>query len=987
MFKYRRRPYDGDRRRGRDDPPVYRSFDSVRRQGYDVLRKVLADDPECFFHHVPRLLDDVFVLESYYDKNEEYREREVADFYFKECGVDRNVQCQTNSFDYDAQEGPPLWHAAQRMSMPQFKYFIELGCDPRAVAARDGTIPLQVAALVASDFVHIDKAEDMKKKKVEKYWGVYQSIVDMLIEAGGSVNDADGRGWTALMHVCSGRMAAKDYVCEVMRRYDKSKDDERLLYRSELLVLEDLLRRGARADLVTSGGESVLSVLAQSGLYKHFKIVVTKCPEVRTLSNVPNLAGDYPIHIAARARNLSILHGLLELGADPEVRDSTGQTAMSIVIQSVPPTGSRFTRAEDQRLLSVFAHHGVDLSSKPEVLRDAILHGYMPLISVAAETGNGIDPKSPAFHQLLFESAASRHDELFEFMLLAAAWPDDVLCDAYLLRASTCEPQSSENFNRVFHRRRVHNPKHFWDRATAYGLGSHAFKSRAQSQTPGPEEEKEWLTVCDALYVEARTWEDHAKLLHCHDDEPLPEEEQAVFVKQIPTSLIDDDGKPKTVPGDRVEAYYLHRLACFHRIFGFFHPAFLAQYHSVSKTMKDPRQVRGGGGGEFSVPSSTGHSGIDPDVRWLNSPAQYGEKVRMSMHEMQMGLQTQFSAADHVYLQGSVEFFAENFTYFLTNRIFDHPINLRLLVRWYGHVINCLPREHMLQARIVTRLCFLLQRLGSFCHRGSDTPQRPVLANATGWHAYSHRPLHETSAMVRSYIPDAYSDMLVLASEVARIYRPNRCYKTTVFHELLKEPERPRSQSYYERSRPTINKEDLRDRMPIFEALLRGGYDLSTRNGDGVTVIGRALEAHANLIMSDEPDDAVDFALWREIFHLFQVCGNGIHWDMPFDYAVTIKDRMVSQVPDMELVVPHGRSYSAAKGMVPRLQDLAAKTILKLHVGVRQYLPPRMLQLVDLHRPPPHPAGLPIWRFKDKCHEPRNEDFNRKRESYNHMWD
>ena len=961
MFKYRRRRY----LQGRSHEET---SDMITYKDMKPLRQLRIEDNESFTFHIPAFLAILFsnVYNEYRDKEEKLG----ADFLFRECKVDPNTQVTVGDH-YDDRDatGPVLWHVAQRLCLKLVRYCLGFNADPRCIAALDGTTAFQMAVFQGANLqVLKNNYDDYREAKLQKVWMRYKETLELLEQAGAHVNELDGSGRTALMHVCTGRLHVRDFDTGGAKYYDKQKEDQKFITTRRMEVVQDLLERGADVGIVSSTGESVLTAIAESGLFGILKELVNIDVEsLKAICNVQLVNGDYPIHIAARHRHVSIINMILELGADGSALNSKGETAVGIAIRGARNLGSRFTRSEEQRMISVFEHHGVDFAARPEFLQEVVRRGVFPLISAVVECIPVIDVTSPGFQQVLLESAAGRADDVFEYMLHLAPWPIDVLCDVWLVRAALFDPPRTTASKDVIEKERS-KVKELWDFTMKYDLDNHDFRSRAISPCPSTYEEREWLTICNTPCVEARTWEDHEKLLFT--DNPKPGEERGPFVS---TTIVVSEAQPgrkvRTKQGDKVALFVLHRLACLYRIFGFHHTVFLDYYRNVANNMEHVRDIRVGG--DQPLPRG-GNSGEDPEVRWLTSPSCLSERVKMNHNQMQIGLGMKFVAADGDYLKSALDLFFEPVMNLIACQTFDHPFNLALLVRFCGHVIHCMPTNHPVQADIVTRLCSLMQKLGQHCHvKDSPSQQLQPAEPETGWFGYAHRWERE-SRLARTYVPDAHADLLLVAREIGKIYQPHMTYFTTVFHEFLKEPDK----RDYCSSRISPTKEELRALMPVLKALVHGGFDSSVRDITGMPVIVRILDVHLEVIRSDLRDDDEHFALWSQVLGMLQVHGKGIHWDMPYSYTESVKERIISQFPDMDLVE---RPDSDVAALVPRLQCIAAKCIATLPMAARQLLPSRVLQYVDVHRPPMRPVGKPDWKFVDKCHEPRDDDYNRER--------
>eukprot|EP00117_Sycon_ciliatum_P037586 scpid22705/ scgid28085/ Kinase D-interacting substrate of 220 kDa; Ankyrin repeat-rich membrane-spanning protein len=420
----------------------YRDADHLNHDGIMAMKR---RDEQLFKHYTPLMLMNIF-RDTYDDYTDETR-WEYADYLFKSCMVDLNITCPRLNNGLIC-SGSILWHSAQRLNMEQVKYCVKNGADPSWTSDSDGSTPLQQVVIHASEFLKVDTrkgADSFLVKRRGNAWQRYMSMVDLLLDLGANVNEQDGRGWTAVMHACSGRIPYKDTDSQYCRRHDSSKPRFVPEPVRRVDVIKDLFRRGARVDVLSCSGESAVSVAVQAGDVEVLRVLCAEQPDaVRRVVNVESLDGFCPIHHAATARSVFMMNILLGMGANGHAVDRAGRAPANIVMQNLDVKDCRFIRSEEQRLLTVLRYHGFGFQDQVGVFRHAVFTDYITILPAVMDVDFEIQVNSAA-HQLIFlESAASRKSDVFDTLRVVSNWPQDVMCDAWLLYISTL-PQAPTN--------------------------------------------------------------------------------------------------------------------------------------------------------------------------------------------------------------------------------------------------------------------------------------------------------------------------------------------------------------------------------------------------------------------------------------------------------------------------------------------------------------------------------------------------------------
>ncbi|XP_010594579.1 ankyrin repeat domain-containing protein 61 [Loxodonta africana] len=147
-----------------------------------------------------------------------------------------------------------------------------------------------------------------------------------------------------------------------------------------------------------------------------------------------------PIHLAAEYRKAQSLLCLLEHGADPEVRDTRGFTALHLMLLHWPITSTTETKPGDriQRILTniqnnavtclrILCEHGaqvnarVDNSNKHSPLHLAITYGTYPVLSILAQNGAHVDATNESSMTPLHMAADILNKEMMETLVACGA--------------------------------------------------------------------------------------------------------------------------------------------------------------------------------------------------------------------------------------------------------------------------------------------------------------------------------------------------------------------------------------------------------------------------------------------------------------------------------------------------------------------------------------------------------------------------------------
>ncbi|XP_015357482.1 ankyrin repeat domain-containing protein 61 [Marmota marmota marmota] len=147
-----------------------------------------------------------------------------------------------------------------------------------------------------------------------------------------------------------------------------------------------------------------------------------------------------PIHLAAEYHKAPSLLCLLEHGADPEVRDTRGLTALHLMLLHWPITSTTWTKPGDriQRILTdiqnnavlclrILCEHGaqvnarVDNSNKHSPLHLAITYGTYPVLSILAQNGAQVNAINESSMTPLHMAADVLNKEMMETLIACGA--------------------------------------------------------------------------------------------------------------------------------------------------------------------------------------------------------------------------------------------------------------------------------------------------------------------------------------------------------------------------------------------------------------------------------------------------------------------------------------------------------------------------------------------------------------------------------------
>uniref|UniRef100_A0A671EM13 Ankyrin repeat domain 61 n=1 Tax=Rhinolophus ferrumequinum TaxID=59479 RepID=A0A671EM13_RHIFE len=147
-----------------------------------------------------------------------------------------------------------------------------------------------------------------------------------------------------------------------------------------------------------------------------------------------------PIHLAAEYRKAQSLRCLLEHGADPDIRDTRGLTALHLMLLHWPVTSSMSTKPGNriQRLLTdiqrnavtclrVVCEHGaqvnacVDNSNKLSPLHLAVTYGTYPVLTILAQSGAHVNAINESSMTPLHMAADILNKEMMETLIACGA--------------------------------------------------------------------------------------------------------------------------------------------------------------------------------------------------------------------------------------------------------------------------------------------------------------------------------------------------------------------------------------------------------------------------------------------------------------------------------------------------------------------------------------------------------------------------------------
>lgn len=137
-------------------------------------------------------------------------------------------------------------------------------------------------------------------------------VVKGLIKFGAKVNSQDFNGYTPLHEAVAfedGSINVRDRVVFDICQY--------------------ILRHGGDSDIAEYEGNYPFHLACQNGLLKSSKLLLAKSKQFDTI-NMSNNDGRTPLMMAVQSKNLKLLEEMLAQGADPNVADKSGITALHL---------------------------------------------------------------------------------------------------------------------------------------------------------------------------------------------------------------------------------------------------------------------------------------------------------------------------------------------------------------------------------------------------------------------------------------------------------------------------------------------------------------------------------------------------------------------------------------------------------------------------------------------------------------------------------
>lgn len=203
----------------------------------------------------------------------------------------------------------PLYSACKEGFIDWARYLLKRGANPSAadldgntllhLSTSAGNIPL--TKLILTELNHLlDKSNNdgMTSLHVARN----RDVVDLLIEAKINVNQEDKNGATALHFAC---------------------------VNGDIDVVEVLIRAGAKVTVENIKVNTTLhSALAKYSSQHNTIFDILAAAGALSDINKPNAIGDTPLHVAVRSANIAAVKKLLANGADPNVVNSEGETAL-----------------------------------------------------------------------------------------------------------------------------------------------------------------------------------------------------------------------------------------------------------------------------------------------------------------------------------------------------------------------------------------------------------------------------------------------------------------------------------------------------------------------------------------------------------------------------------------------------------------------------------------------------------------------------------
>ncbi|KAL9606433.1 MAG: hypothetical protein Q9179_000399 [Wetmoreana sp. 5 TL-2023] len=298
---------------------------------------------------------------------------------------DENNRASIYSRDDDGES--PMHKLLSRTNIPLdiLKAFIARGADPNA-EDKDSERPLYEAAVygeIEAIKLIIDKVTDVDD---DNRWGRtalhaaarggHKETVEILLQRGADVTKEDDHGRTPLFFACLSlalRPAASEETAN--------------------LLLDTMLKRGLKAEeinVVTRRGRTPLWAAAAHGFSNIVESILNLLDpdDKETLDRRDTLKSRSALHCAAFRGRADVVSILLERGADPNLRDGTGRTALELCQEQWALHGSSQYEASVSRLIDAAPD---EAAINKSLLATAAEYGRVPILEKLSQAKANFD--------------------------------------------------------------------------------------------------------------------------------------------------------------------------------------------------------------------------------------------------------------------------------------------------------------------------------------------------------------------------------------------------------------------------------------------------------------------------------------------------------------------------------------------------------------------------------------------------------------------
>lgn len=157
-----------------------------------------------------------------------------------------------------------------------------------------------------------------KRVAYDSYWPYTEKTLDILIDAGASVNDVDEKGMNAMDYalLCKPEFSSK--CLEYLKKHGASPSYIGMALRGDLEGLKEAVREGKNLNIADENKNSLLHLVAKSNHVEMIKFLVKNGMKVDSI----NESGKSPLWIALANNKLEAAKALISLGANINLKGS-----------------------------------------------------------------------------------------------------------------------------------------------------------------------------------------------------------------------------------------------------------------------------------------------------------------------------------------------------------------------------------------------------------------------------------------------------------------------------------------------------------------------------------------------------------------------------------------------------------------------------------------------------------------------------------------